>query len=89
MYSKPQLGGAEACAMSSVLTYLYTSRDAFDLTAKRHPSMMEAWLSSSEKMTASGPCDRPDTTAKLAAKPEENSRQSCVPLSWARDASRS
>lgn len=51
--------------------------------------MMEAWFSSSEKMTASGPWHRADTTARLAAKPEENSRQSSVPFREANEASRS
>ena len=58
------------------------------LAAREHPSTMDAWFSSSEKISQPRSSQSAGMTPQFAAYPDENKTHSSVPLSLARDRSR-
>mmetsp|Transcript_9747 Transcript_9747/g.39930 ORF Transcript_9747/g.39930 Transcript_9747/m.39930 type:complete len:267 (+) Transcript_9747:479-1279(+) len=58
------------------------------LAARTHPSTMDAWFSSSEKISQPGSSQSAGMTPQFAAYPDENRTHSSVALSFARDRSR-
>mmetsp|Transcript_3720 Transcript_3720/g.16327 ORF Transcript_3720/g.16327 Transcript_3720/m.16327 type:complete len:269 (+) Transcript_3720:311-1117(+) len=58
------------------------------LAARAHPSTMDAWFSSSEKISQPRSSQSAGMTPQFAAYPDENRTHSSVALSFARDRSR-